>query len=70
MSTATDVVEGLVRVLPTLIQWAARRLKNGVKPETLTEFLNAMNADVAAMIEEVDADLDAKFPPENVDSDR
>ena len=70
MSTSTDIVEGLERVLPTLIQWAVRRLKNGVNPETLTEFLNAMNADVAAMIEEVDADLDAKFPPENADSDR
>jgi len=70
MSTATDVVEGLVRVLPTLIQWAVRRLENGVKAETLTEFLEVMNADVAAMHEEVDAELNEKFPPENADSDR
>jgi len=70
MSTATDVVEGLVRVLPSLIQWAVRRLENGVKAETLTEFLEAMNADVATMRADVDADLDEKFPPENADSDR
>jgi len=70
MSTATDVVEGLVRVLPSLIRWAAKRLEAGDKPETLTEFLEAIHADVKAMREKVDADLNAKFPPENVDSDR
>jgi len=70
MSTATDVVEGLVRVLPTLIQWAAKRLEAGDKAETLTEFLEAIHEDVEAMRVGVDAELDAKFPPENVDSDR